>query len=354
MKNYNLVTGDGNELDFDRALGGWLPPQPRSEEQESVSDWYSAGFRNDVQMRATDEYHERIGNLEDVVSYGDDIPEHWLSIPVEVAATGSTLPRVRQSIGSCVGAAGGFSYQLQAAIECVAGDHEAVKLPFFPFTWGVGRGIGFGPNVRRGDGSFGSAQAKAVQQVGQLPHDWTRHELPDPAILNGWARWAATVEREWSAPRQFPIDVETLEPYSKKYAIETAKKVNDVDALAGALARGLTATAASMYGFSPRVVERHGVRILEAAWSRRWAHQMSVTSYLWRGEYFLIQNQWGNSHGICPYVREVCQSLDAPVVNGCAWCPRDDMAKIIRTGEVYVHQRTGGFDPPLLDYKLTV
>ena len=174
------------------APGGWLPYDERNFAQQMMSDSW---------RHATPRFGEVGGDV--------DLPEQALLYDLEVKANGKLCSRIWQQEGSCVGAAGARSYT-----QSMCGDkvhrhtgEEIKDLCPWP-TWGIGRKIG-GLNSR-GAGSFGAAQAKAVETWGMLPADDAR--LPQPTNRDGWLVWSSKIELDFSAPRYWPVPESELAP----------------------------------------------------------------------------------------------------------------------------------------------
>lgn len=301
-------------------------------------NWIAPAYRNPDQMRLTGEFHEQIGTWSRIARGEVELPDISLDYDLEIKATGGLLPRPHQLTGCCVGVGGQRSYANAICGDVVfRGDVEDIKLPFALATYGVGREIA---GMRgRGEGSFGAAQAKAVQEFGILPIDYPG--LPTPTITNGWIRYTEQIELQWSHPSAWPIPRTELQAVAKKYGMENVTQIKSIAELLQAKAQGYGVTMASNFGTRGCHVQSG---VLMADWDGSWAHQMSVAGF-WRtsphGLILAIDNQWNDTHGECP-------KLGKLGVRGSFWITERSMARIIQTGEVYAHTGSGGF--PLVKY----
>jgi hypothetical protein len=220
-------------------------------------------------------------------------------------------------------------------------DQEEVKIPFPFATYGKGRQLG---GMRgKGDGSFGSAQSKAVNQWGMLPFDHPK--VPQPENQNGWLIWNKSIEYQWSWPASWPLPESQLSGEAGKYRMQTisiCQSSNDVMQL---LAQGYGVTMASTFGTNPKVIEGY----LIGSWNGSWAHQMSIGGYTKhpsQGYIFLIDNQWGaNAHPECPF-------LKSQGISGSFWITESTLRNVLssRGAEVLGHSNTMGFPSRSLDW----
>jgi hypothetical protein len=212
----------------------------------------------------------------------------------------------------------------------------------FPWaTWGIGRR--FAGMNRRGAGSYGAAQAKAVSQWGMLAA--SNPKLPQPQNRNGWLVWSAKIELDYSYPAAWPVKEEEIAPEAGDHQIGYVAQVKTWEELLQAFAQGYGVTVASMFGSRPSV--RDGFLVGE--WNTQWAHQMSLGGYHTHptlGELILVDNQWGpGAHPACPF-------LEPKGVRGSFWITKSTMMKIMggRGAEVFVHGNTEDWPGRVLDW----
>ena len=305
---------------------GWIPPQERDNEMKAVDD-------------AVKSLMPSFGD----VNAGDDLPNEALLCDLEIKAIGKIV-QVRQWSGSCVGAGATKAYLQAAAGDAVVrGDAEQVKFCFPWATYGMGRKLG-GMN-RTGEGSFGTAQARAVREWGMLPSDDPRFPQPNESSLTaGWLSYSERIEIAWSHPSNWPISENELYRDAQNYQILDTAQVRSTTEVRKALSQGYGVTLASMFGTRN---ERVNDGYLIGDWNDRWAHQMSCGGYSTHpslGIVFWIQNQWGSAaHPVCP-------KMSAKGVVGGFWITERNMAEIIRTGEVFIHSNTEGFPVRKIDW----
>ena len=304
-------------------------------------NWIPPEHRDIAQMRLTNEYHEEIGQWTDL-AFAVDEPERVLDYEAELAVHGKLMPRPYQFSGSCVGVSWWRAY-CNAIIGDILyrGDVEDVKLPFAFATYGVGRQLG---GMRgKGEGSYGSAQARAGQEFGTLAID--HPGLPTPTITSkGWVKYSKSIELQWSFPTGWPIPREQLQPEAIKHKIGTATRLRSSADVVQAKAQGYGVTAASSFGTRGAKVTEG---VLLAKWDGSWAHQMSIAGY-WKhpklGLIFPWDNQWDDTMGTCP-------ELSKLNVNGSFWTRADVVDRVCQSGEVYAHTATGGFELKTIDWK---
>ncbi len=296
---------------------GWIPPEARDIEMQAVHEAVMAGMPS----------------FGEVNSY-DDLPDECIFATLEIKATGKVLPRIWQKSGSCVGAGAAMAYVQSMCGDIVArGDNEEAKHCYPWATYGMGRKLG-GMN-RTGEGSFGSAQARAVKEWGMLPGDDTR--LPQPMNRDGWLVWSSSIEIQWSHPNGWPIPESTLRDDASRFQILETAQVRQVNDVKRALSQGYGVTLASMFGTrNERVIDGY----LVGDWTASWSHQMSCGGYSTHptlGIVYWIQNQWG------PSAHPSCPKMSALGVNGGFWIKESTMQQIINKGEVFIHSNTEGF-----------
>ena len=204
---------------------------------------------------------------------------------------------VWQQTGSCVGASTGSAVMVAQGVEIkVNGDREEYRHPWWLYTYGRGR---FHGGMRgKGEGSFGSAQAKAITTDGMFELDPEGEpDLPDPTIRSGWSVHPSGTEMDWSDGGRIAANWLKV---GKTRLFQTAAPIRSADDMIAALANGYVCFTASMFGFSPMVppVEGKGenqVRLVRR-WNGSWSHQMFDVEF-WDhpdlGPIFGKGNQWG-------------------------------------------------------------
>lgn len=303
----------------------WIPPQERTRHQ----------------MMMTGEFHEQIGTFESRGQFLATLPDRVLLYEMELKALGKLMFRPHQQTGSCVGVGGARAYcHSQCGDVVVRGDYEEILFPFPFMTYGVGRELaGFRGT---GSGSYGGAQAKAVEQFGMLPY--TDSRFPKPTIKNNWISWTKSQELEWSHPRAWRVDYEELKRDASEHQILDVTRVTTIEGLLQALAQGYGVTTASSFGTKPRVRDD----VLIGDWNDSWAHQQSWSGYWKHSKHGLLiptDNQWNDVHGHCPTLFELG-------VTGSYWMRERDAEKILRNGEVYAHSNTEGFPKRMPNFTL--
>ncbi len=246
------------------------------------------------------------------------------------ANAGNHFPVFRQITGSCVGNGGGQAVWYLSAVEVVRlKDPEQVLLPFYLLPYGRSRHYG---GLRgRGEGSFGSAFAKAITVDGIVPFD--AQGLPQPDMRDG-ITWGRNVELEWSDGARISDEWLTK---SRRHLVKSAAQVRSADAVAQALRNYYPVTIASDWGgmMSPPTRGTPAVRLNTRVTT--WHHQMCVIGW-WEhpqlGELFYVLNSWGpRAHGQ--------PSSDEPA--GGFWINKQDMDYIAKQGESFAFSQFNGF-----------
>ena len=322
-------------VDYDDVRAGWLERRLLTKQDQQSSD----------------EWLEAIGTFEDKAS-SKSVPSAFILQQIEISVTGNPLPRIRQTSGSCVGVSGAMAMRQAAICErWFDGDHEGLQLSFPFVTYGVGRSY---HSRRPGDGSFGSAQARATREFGTLPVDFSLDDFSFPAPEtkgekgSEWVSWRSQTERTWSHPDAWPIPMESLASHADPYAIDKTTRITTVEGVMQALAAGFGVTEASKWGTKPTV--QHGY--LVSSTKRTWAHQMQIAGYKQTntplGTLFLINNTWGDVHGSCPFLTRIHSGI-----RGSFWAKKSDVEQMLKS-EVIAYTGTGGFDAEPIDYAITV
>ncbi len=305
---------------------GWIPPHNRS---ASMLD-LDATTRVDMPR------------FKDINSF-QELPDECILADLEIKCNGSSI-NVWQRSGSCVGAGAAKAYiQAAAGDVCFRGDNETVKFCFPWATYGIGRKLAGMRST--GEGSFGTAQAKACATWGLLAVDHPDLPTYDPSLFNeGWLSYSEKLEINWSHPIAWPISEEVLRKSANENQILLTAQVHAISEVISGLAQGYGITLASSFGSrSQRVIDG----FLMAEWDDTWYHQMSCGGYSTHpryGKVFWIQNQWG------PRIHPICPKMITRKVTGGFWISEATFTRIIKSGEVFVHSNTEGFPARKLNW----
>ena len=266
---------------------GWIAPAERTKAQRAIDDIFA--YQNETFAD---------------VSEGDvDLPEKALFYDLEMKAIGRLAPRVWQQSGSCVGSAANHSYITAICGDIVIrGDQEEVKMIWMMGAYGRGRYLG---GMRsKGEGSFGSIQAKAAQQgeFGLLPYDDLR--VPQPKFSKDsaggtWAKWTKEQEIEWSYSPQWPCKYETLRQDAAAFGFAKETRVKTVYEYQQCSAQGYGLCIAANSLQSGKVKPQNdGLLISDFRGSG--GHQQGLGGYWKHPEHWLlilVLNQWNDCHG---------------------------------------------------------
>jgi hypothetical protein len=244
-----------------------------------------------------------------------------------------------QESGSCVCQGGQNAIAYTMAVEAfIKGEAEQVKYPLFAYI-AYGRSRHYIGERGPGEGSFGSAMARAVKEDGILPADFTG--LPQWKEANGGLTIGRQQELAWS---YIPDKADKFDPFqdaAKIHPIKTVAQCKSSDDVASALKNGYGCTCASMWGGNMKCKVVEGVLLNERV--TEWAHQMSVLGVMEHdklGQLFFIQNSWGaNVHGEDP----------AGGPPGGFWIKKAEMDWICRD-EVFAMSDFVGFPAKQIDW----
>jgi hypothetical protein len=308
-----LIGGSQPEIGWDF---GWIPPERRDGEMD---DFHSSAI---VEMPEFKIFGKR---------ERDDEKKVGLWNCAKAANNGQHFKVFYQKTGSCVGNGGGQATWYLSAVEVVRlKDPEQVLLPFYLLPYGRSRTYA---GLRgRGDGSLGSAFAKAIRTDGIISADTPG--LPKWDDSEG-ITWGASEEMNWS-------DGESIAPkwleMSRKHLVQTTAQCSNADAVRDAIRNYYPCTIASNWGGMMKCPVKGGDNpVLLNSRQGTWNHQMSVIG--WQdhptlGELFCILNSWGfSAHGTPPD--------DAPP--GSFWVSKADMDSIARQGETFAFSQFQGF-----------
>lgn len=277
------ATAEGKVVNF-----GWVPPEERTEAELEAHESAEAemprfGIRG----------HYRLESRRYAL---------WKAVR---SLLGKDPAWVWQQTGSCVGASTGNATMVTQGVEIhVNGDREEYRHPWWLYAYGRSR---FHGGMRgRGEGSFGSAMAKALITDGIFELDPEGEpDLPDPQIKSGWSVHPASVEMDWSDGGRIAANWLKV---GKNRLFKSAARIRSADDMIAANANGYVCFTAGMFGFSPMTppVEGKGenaVRLVRR-WNGSWSHQMWDMEF-WDhpdlGPIFGKGNNWGpTAHGTPP------------------------------------------------------
>ncbi len=297
---------------------GWIPPHLRTTDEKSAD----ATFQTEMPRF----------NIRGRFSGAERRYSLWKAA---YSRLGRHLAYNWQQTGSCVGAGGGNMAKTAMWVEIVVkGENEEYKELWWPYTYGRSRHLG---GLRgRGEGSFGSAWAKAATTDGMFEIDPVGFpDLPDFKVEDGWLVQPAKVELDWSDGAK--IDQKWI-GLGRTHLFKTAARIRNKVEAAEAIMNGYCLTQASSFGFrNPQVKgTRNPIRV--ATWNGTWHHQTFVDE-VWdheelQGLYFHWGNNWGPSaHGK--------PTGDEPP--GGVYIHENTMDRICKEGEVYAFSSFDGF-----------
>jgi hypothetical protein len=292
---------------------GWVPFEDRTPEQNAAHDMAVAQMPVfDIVGTYKAGEHAKLYEARQKVSGKQDPPYIW------------------QSTGSCVGAGGANFLMTLRDVEITLGEMEESKPFWWLFTYGESREIA---GMRgKGDGSFGSAWAKAITQRGIFSAD-ADSSLPKFKEREGWYYLDQGIEYEWSDGAAIPSKYNEL---GKEHLVKTMAPIKSAEDAAKALQNGYPLTIAGMFGTRGARVQGDPP-VLIAEWDGSWSHQMFVDAW-WDhptlGEIFRQPNNWGpNAHGKDP--------CGAPA--GGFWIKKATFDRECRNGEVFAGSAFNGF-----------
>lgn len=238
---------------------------------------------------------------------------------------------IRQVTGSCVGASGGTCVLTLQDVEIALGGELQESKPIW-WLYAYGEGREKAGMRSRGSGSFGSAQAWAVSNKGNLPSGLDG--LPQLRVQRGWYQLDRETELEWSDGDRRGAD--QWDSIAGDFLVRTVSRIRSADSGAESIINGYPMTAASRFGTRGTRIKGEGDnRVRIADWDARWAHQMLVDGW-WDhpilGELFHIMNQWGPRHG---------KPEDGSPYGGF-WVTKRTFESMCRHGEVYSYSNYEG------------
>lgn len=269
----------------------------------------------------------------------DDTKKACLWEPV-VKANGQHWSPMFQETGSCVCQGGHGATAYTMAVEAwVKGELEQVKFPLFAYI-AYGRSRFYIGDRGPGEGSLGSAMARAIKEDGLLAADYPG--LPSHEMSNGGISWGRRNELRWSFIPDRADEFDPFQDAAKKHPIQTVAQARRADDVAAGVRNGYGGTCASMWGGQMKCQVVSDPPVLLNKRTGQWAHQMCVIGW-WEhpklGELFYILNSWGNPHGDDP-------SGGPP---GGFWISKADMDWICRD-EVFLFSNFKGFPAQMLPW----
>ena len=330
---------------IEQQFGGRVVDQAQSAycQAEGIPGVWNFGYTPDIERtreeQAVDASVRAMMPSFEITGAWNDDPEKVFIWEAALAVNGGKHFRTFwQRTGSCVGNGGGQATRYLQAVEIYRdGEAEEYRLPFWLLPYGKSRQ--YAGMRGRGEGSFGSAFAKAAMDDGFL--DAKQAGLPQPEVDNDeeGLSWGANAEYAWSDGAA--IDTRYL---TRQHLIKSAAPINNGDQAWEAISNWYPMTIASDWGgqMRPEVVD--GVLLNRRV--TRWMHQMSVIGR-WRhptlGKLFYILNSWGTrTHGICP--------SGAPP--GGFWVKFADIDAITRQKDSFAFSGYQGF--PAQEFKVRV
>lgn len=239
--------------------------------------------------------------------------------------------RGAQRVGSCVGWAWAFCCDVLACCD--------VHLRNEPEIYG-GRSIeaavyGFsrveirGQRNLGGDGSYGSAAAKAVTKFGTLHYG----QNYDGTIITDVG--SGSREREWG--RDGVPDV--LEPFAAKHKVSDVALVTDFQSAAKAVQNGYSVAVCSMRGFSMQLRDGYLTPM------GTWAHAMAFVGVRWKPRPALLcVNSWGDC-----YEGTVDESLPVQFQRSSGWVEADVCTSMLAGQDSFALSGYSGFAPRHLE-----
>lgn len=309
---------------------GWIPPEDRTKEQHELNDFILAGLPTVTEAFPTassaDEKRPRWWEIIKVANQRGLIDQRFVRK--------DTLKNLYQLTGSCVGLGAANAIFWQSAIDSIVRNQpELISVPFPFYHYGRGR---LASGIRgKGEGSFGTGQAKQLQTEGYL--NWDSLDVPAPRFRDR-IEWTASQELQWSDGAR--IDSKYIEE-GKKHLIPNVAKVTSIEEAVRLLDNGYTFTVASNMGLQMKCPVKNGVLLNSR--SGRWNHQMWVLDYIQHpqlGLLFYWGNNWGYVHGVDPG-GEWDNGTGAP--EGGFYLSEEDTWYAVRQGEAFAFADPQGF-----------
>lgn len=249
---------------------------------------------------------------------------------VVVRQNGKHWAPMFQETGSCVQQGGWAATAYTMAVECwVKNEPEEWRFPWCYLAYGRSRHyIGDrGP----GEGSLGSAMARAVKDDGILPAD--TEGLPKYYEASGGLTIGRANELAWSYIPDARDKFDPFQDVAKLHPVRDVAQARRADDVSAALRNGYACSTASMWGGRMKCGVTDGVLLNERV--DQWSHQMAIVGWMVHprlGELFYILNSWGNPHGEDP----------AGGPPGGFWVRKADVEFMCKD-EVFIYSNVQGF-----------
>lgn len=185
---------------------------------------------------------------------------------------GADPPYKAQEIGDCVSHGAGHAVDLLQCVEISLGEPSEYRETHTEFIYATSREVG--GLLGRGDGSYGSAAVKAMQQIGIISRE----------MAGADGAYSGSRAKAWGhrgAPSQY-------KQAAAEFKLGGAAKVSTWDDLIAAMSNGYPVTIASNQGFE---LQRDNQGFCRPRGS--WAHQMFIAGVRFDREGALICNSWG-------------------------------------------------------------
>lgn len=238
--------------------------------------------------------------------------------------------RGAQKIGSCVGWGWALSVDILAACDIhLRGEAEVYGGRTLEASiYGFSRVEVRGQRNLGGDGSYGSAAAKAVTKFGTLHYG---QNYNGTIITDN----SGTREKEWG--RDGVPDV--LEPFAAAHKVADVALVTDFESAAKAIQNGYPVAVCSMRGFSMKLRDGYLTPM------GQWAHCMQFCAVKWSPRPALLcVNSWADC-----YEGTVDESLPVQFQRCAGWVEANVCTEMLAGEDSFALSGYSGFAPRHLD-----
>lgn len=236
--------------------------------------------------------------------------------------------RGSQKIGSCTGWAWGLSCDLLASCDVLLRNESEVYggRVLEASIYGPSRVEIRGQRNLGGDGSYGSACAKAVTKIGTL------HYGIDYGGGHRYTQNSGTLEKEWGRDGM----PDELEPFAAKHKVSSVALVKTFEDAAKAIQNGYPVAVCSMRGFSMTL--RDGGYLTPMG---TWAHAMCFCGLRWSPRSALLcANSWGDC-----YDGSVDPNLPPQFQKSAGWVDADVCTSMLSGDDSFALSGYSGFQP---------